>query len=167
MKHYYLKQKVFSFRDRYKIYDEEQNLLYHVKGHYFSITHKMDFIDESNDALLYQFRRKLLSFLPTYFMYDELGDTIATVHRNWSFFTKKVSVTTKDKTYQIEGTFYAHAFDILDQGTVVASIKKRWISWGDTYEITIVDESDEAFYLALVILIDSIFHDNRSRSSHH
>ncbi len=167
MKHFYLKQKVFSFRDRYKIYDEEQNLLYHVKGHYFSITHKMDFIDESNDALLYQFRRKLLSFLPTYFMYDELGDTIATVHRNWSFFTKKVSVTTKDKTYQIEGAFYAHAFDILDQGTVVASIKKRWISWGDTYEITIVDESDEAFYLALVILIDSIFHDNRSRSSHH
>lgn len=167
MKHFYLKQKVFSLRDRYKIFDENQEVLYYVKGHYFSITHKMDFVDEKSDAVLYQFRRKIFSFLPTYYMYDELGDTLATVHRNWSFFTKKVSVTTQDKTYQIEGTFYAHAFDVLDQGQIVASIKKKYISWGDTYEITVTDEENEAFYLALVILIDSIFHDNRSRSSHH
>ncbi|MCK7479097.1 MAG: hypothetical protein M0C28_18330 [Candidatus Moduliflexus flocculans] len=32
MKTFYLKQKVFSFTDKYKVYGEKQNVVYHCEG---------------------------------------------------------------------------------------------------------------------------------------
>ena len=42
---FYIKQKVFSFRDKFTVKDLEQNDLYQVKGKLMSISNKIDFMD--------------------------------------------------------------------------------------------------------------------------
>jgi uncharacterized protein YxjI len=80
-----------------------------------------------------------------------------------ALFSKKVNVEAFDTTYYVEGDFTGHQFSIILDGSEVASLKKKWISWGDTYEVTVIDESKAEFFLALVILLDSIFHEESKR----
>lgn len=167
MKTYYIKQKAISFGDRYKIMDENQEVIYYVKGKVFSISHKMEFIRAKDEATIYHFSRKIFSFLPTYYMQDEALMDVATVRRPITFINKRLIIDSNLGDYEVEGTFWAHSFDIIKDGSVVASIKKKLIAWGDTYQITIEDVSNEAFLLGLVVLIDSIFHNNNNSSNHH
>ncbi len=165
MKHFYLKQKVFSLTDRYKVFDDNQNIIFHVKSKAFSIRNKMKFIDQSNDMVVYNFRRKLFRIMPVYEMLDADLNVIATVRRKFAFFRPKVLVEKEGMSFNIEGNYYAHSFQIFNDANEVASVTKKWLSWGDSYQISINDDRNEAFYLALVILIDRMFHERKNRSS--
>ncbi|MBN2300716.1 MAG: LURP-one-related family protein [Acholeplasmataceae bacterium] len=160
-----MKQKVFSIKDRYKIFDEEQNVIFHCEGKLFSLSRKMKFIENSTDTILFHFRKKILSLFATYFLYDNEEKQIAVVKRKFSF-TPKVEIESDFGVFTIEGNFYGHNFSILENGDEVANITKKWISWGDSYEMAIHDDSKTAFLLALIILIDRIFHENKNKHSY-
>ncbi len=164
MKHFYLKQKVFSLTDRYKVFDENQNIIFYVKSKIFSIFNKMKFIDQSSDAVIYHFKRKLFRIMPIYEMIDPDMSVIATVKRKFSFFRPKVVVEKEGMSFNIEGNYIAHSFQVLDGSDEVAKVTKKWLSWGDSYQISIADDRDEAFYLALVIIIDRMFHEKKSNN---
>jgi uncharacterized protein YxjI len=166
MKTFYIKQKAISFGDKYKIMDENQEVVYYCKGKVFSISHKMDFIRAKDEKLIYHFQKRIFSFLPTYYMQDENAMDIATVRKQWTVFSKKLTIDSNLGDFEVEGTFWAHSFDVLKNGNITASIKKKLISWGDTYAITIHDTKDTEFLLGLVILIDSIFHNESNQSRH-
>jgi uncharacterized protein YxjI len=44
----------------------------------------------------------------------------------------------------------------------VTSISKKIISWGDTYEIDVVDENNLELLLFMVIIIDQVVHENKN-----
>ncbi len=44
------------------------------------------------------------------------------------------------------------------EGQTVLAVRKRLLSWGDTYEIEIADGGDTDKLIAFVIMIDSIYH---------
>ena len=161
MKHFYLKQKVFSLTDRYKVFDENQNIIFYVKSKAFSLHNKMKFIDQASDTVIYNFRRKLFRIMPVYEMLDTDMNVIATVKRKFSFLRAKVVVEKEGMNFNIDGNYFAHSFQILNDQDEVASVTKKWLSWGDSYQVSIADDKSEAFYLALVILIDRMFHENK------
>jgi uncharacterized protein YxjI len=163
MKHFYLKQKVFSVRDKYKVYDASQNVVYHCKSSMFSLRHKLNFFETKSEKLLFTFKRKLLSFMPTYYLYDQEGEHLAKVRRKWTLLRPKVFVESSIANYQIDGDYWSHSFVILDQQHEVASVRKKFLSWGDSYEISIDDDQNDEFLLALVVSIDSIFHSKKSK----
>jgi len=165
MKNFYMKQKVFSFRDRYKILDSEQNVIYHCEGKFFSISKKMKFIENSSEEVLYNFRRKILSILAKYYLTDVDGNEVAVVKRKFSFPRPKVEIESSKGNITLEGDYFAHNFTLLENGVELANVTKKWISWGDSYVISIIDESKTNFLLAIIILIDSIFHDNKNQNN--
>lgn len=166
MKHFYLKQKVFSFADRYRILDDQQKVLYYCKAKFFSISHKMTLIHVPTEQPLYRFQKVLFRMMPTYHIYDLNNQVVATVKRKWSIMRPKVYVTGEQGDLNIEGTFYQHSFQIFQDQTEIASIRKKLFSWGDSYEISLSEKHNEAYLLSLVILIDSIFHNRKNRGSH-
>jgi len=129
MKSYYMKQKVFSFRDRYKVMDENQNVLYHCEGKLFSISRKMKFIETSTDQVLYNFRRQVFSLLAKYFLTDNEENEIAVIKRKFSFLRPKVEIESTLGSFTLEGDYFAHNFTLLENGTEVASVQKKWISY--------------------------------------
>jgi len=164
MKHFYLKQKVFSLTDRYKVFDENQDVIYYVKSKFFSIHRRMTFIDQKTDSVLYNFKRKLFRIMPCYELLDADMNLLAVVKRKISFLKPKVFIEKEGKNFNIEGNYFAHSFQVFSEAKEVANVTKKWLSWGDSYQITIFDDQNETFYLAMVILIDSMFHDNKNSS---
>jgi uncharacterized protein YxjI len=167
MKQFYMKQKVFSFGEKYNIFDENQNVIYHVKGQVFSIRNKMDMYKDEKH--LFHFERKLFRFLPEYTLFTPEGDVVATIKKNFTFFGGKMTVHSTYGDMEVVGQIMQRDFHLTKDGQEVMSIHKKWLSWGDSYEISIMDDTQVAFYVALVILIDVIFHQSSSHSSssHH
>ena len=164
MKEFYLKQKALSRRHRYKVFDSEDNQLYHSKARFFSPSRKFDLYDSLTDEHLYQIKRKRFSFRPTYILYNTNGDAVAKAKRKRSFFKKLVTIESDFGDFLIEGNFWAHDFQILRDDQEVASIRKKRISFGDSYTISITDEENTNFFLALMIMIDSKFHQKKRKS---
>lgn len=158
---FYIKQKVLSIKDKFDVYDEQQNLEYQVKGRFMSISNKLELLDLSGEKVL-SAHRKVLSFLPTYYVYDLFNDEIATIKKKFSF-RPKFDISALGKNLFVDGSLFGHSFTISDETGVIASIEKRIISWGDTYEIEILDEENKELFLFVVIIIDQVIHERRNR----
>jgi uncharacterized protein YxjI len=159
---FYIKQKVFTFKDQFSIMDEQQNVKYQIKGKFLSLRNKLVLIDHKGLALL-RAERKLFRFLPKYFVYDTKNQVIAEVKRIFSL-RPKFDLRIPHKDYHVDGSFFAHSFNIYDNtNNLVASISKKIISWGDTYEIEIIEEEKLELLLFLVIIIDQVVHERHNR----
>ncbi len=156
---FYIKQKVFSFKDKFRVMNENQELQYEIKGKFMSISNKLELLDKNGEPVL-RAKRKVISFLPKYFIYDLNGQEIATVKRLFSLRPKFI-ISALRTDLEVEGSLFAHSFGIFNHGKEVATISKKIISWGDTYEINIFDEENTELYLFIVIVLDQVIHEKK------
>ena len=148
---YYIKQKVFSWKDKFNIYDEQGNPRYYVEGEFLTIGKKLHLQDMNGNELLF-IHQKVLSFLMRYYI-SKNGRDVAEVVKKISFLKPKYEVNGFE--WDVEGDFFAHSYEIKKDGFTVARVQKRWLSWGDTYEISIASGYDEVNVLAVVLVIDA------------
>ena len=64
--------------------------------------------------------------------------------------------------WTVKGNFWAHDYKITSHSRIIASISKRWFSWGDTYEIDISDDADEVMAICVVLIIDAVIAQSES-----
>ena len=64
----YMKQKVFSVRDRFTVRDGSGQDRYYVEGEFFSIGKKLHICDMMGNEVSY-IQQKVLAFLPSFFVY--------------------------------------------------------------------------------------------------
>lgn len=156
---FYIKQKVFTLKDKFKITDESQKPIYEVKGKFMSITNKLQLLD-INGNLLYRSNRKVLALLAKYFIYNQKDEEVATIQRKFSL-RPKFDLSILGKEMELEGSLFAHSFNIISNGQNLASIHKKIISWGDTYEIEIYDNENIELYLFVIIILDQVIHEKK------
>ena len=147
----YMKQQVFSWGDRFWIYDQNGNGKYYVEGEVFSFGKKLHVYDANGQEIVY-IEQKLLTFLPRYEIYTPEG-LVAEVVKDFSFFKQKYEVN--GPGWIVEGDFFAHEYQIIDGDGVNAAVSKEWITFGDAYEIQVADNVKESFVLAIVLVIDA------------
>ena len=93
MKYVYLKQKVFSIRDEFKIYDENQTLLYEAKGKILTLNSRRDLFKAGETQPIYTMKQKILALVPTYFLYDARNEQVAKMaHQLLAFFGAKFNL---------------------------------------------------------------------------
>jgi len=154
---YLVKQKVFSFRDSFTIKNEFGEECFRVIGKIFSFGNKLHLTDLQGNELYY-IEQKIFRFLPEYTIYRD-GVPVAQVKKNFTFFRPSFDITSVYGNYNISGNLWAYDFSIFKNGSPVAVISKQWFSFSDTYGVSIDDREDAAFILALVIVLDQIYHD--------
>lgn len=146
----YIKQKVFSFKDKFTVKDEYGQDKYMVEGEIFSLGKKLHIYDMAGNEVAF-IQQKVLSFLPRYFVY--VGDKqIAEIVRKFTLITPKYEVL--GLNWQVAGDFMAHDYEVTDNGRPVVLIHKEWMTWGDCYELDIAPYADEIVALATVLAID-------------
>ena len=155
----YIKQKIFSLRDFFNVYDENKEVVYTVKNQVFSYVKKFKVLN-SNKELLFIIKRKMFSFLPAYRIIQE-GKTLAIIKKKFTFFKKDFILKTFYQDYKIEGDFLAFDFKILLNNEIKAHIHKKYFSIGDSYELDIKEGEDMSFYVGILIAIDNCLHDGR------
>ena len=95
----YIRQKVFSWTDRFTVRDGDGRDRYTVEGELFSWGKKLHVFDASGRE---------------------------------------------------------HDYEIRENGRLIVTIHKEWMTWGDCYELDIADARDEIPALAVVLTIDCV-----------
>ncbi len=146
----YIRQKVFSFKDKFTVKDEYGQDKYMVEGEFFSLGKKLHVYDMAGNEVAF-IQQKLLSFLPRYLVF--VGDRqIAEIVKQFSLFRPKYEVAGLD--WQVDGDFMAHDYEVTENGRPVVIIHKEWMTWGDCYELDIAPYANEIAALATVLAID-------------
>ncbi|MBE6636310.1 MAG: hypothetical protein E7618_00730 [Ruminococcaceae bacterium] len=146
----YMKQAVFTFGDRFAIYDEAGNDCFYVEGEFFSWGKKLHLYDRNGAELAYV-EEKLFRFRRCYEIYR--GNAFCTeVIREFSFLSLRYSVPSYG--WQVEGDFLAHDYAIVSETEAIATISKEWFTLGDAYRIEI-GRADPITVLAIVLILDA------------
>lgn len=125
----YIKQKVFSWVDRFTVFDETGADKYYVEGEFFSWGKKLHVTDLTGRETAF-IQQKVFSMMPRFFVYID-GVERAEIVKRLTFFFEKYEIEGLDWT--IEGDFWAHEYRITQNGREIVSISKEWFTWGDCY----------------------------------
>lgn len=147
----YIKQHIFTWGDKFSIYDEAGREKYFVEGEILTWGKKLHLYDLQSRELAF-IKQELLTFLPKYLIFEN-GMQIAEVVKEFTFFKPEYSVT--GLGWQVHGDFWDHEYEITDGNRVIAAVSKEWMTWGDAYEIRIGEGVDEVAALAVVLVIDA------------
>lgn len=147
----YMKQKVFSWGDKFSVYDEMGNEKYYVEGEVFSFGKKLHLYSAAGNELAY-IEQKIWTWLPKYNIYRD-GNHVAQVVKEFTFFKQEYTVNGPD--WKVHGDFFDHDYDVTKDGLMIASVSKEWFTWGDAYKISVAPGVDEATALSVVLVIDA------------
>lgn len=141
----YIRQKVFSWADKFTVKDADGADKYLVNGELFSWGKKLHVTDVyGNEAAFIQ--QKVFSFLPRFFVFVN-GRQIAEIVKEFTFLRPRYSIG--GLGWEISGSFMAHDYQITQQGRTIVTIHKEWMTWGDCYELDIMNDSDEIVALSV------------------
>ncbi len=158
----YLQQKIFSFTTQFSIKDETGNDKYFVKGELISLGKKLHLLNSGNQEIAL-IQQQFISFLPKFKVLINNSE-VAEIVKEFTVFKPKYRVNGLNWT--IDGDFFGHDYQILSDGKALVSIHKKWMSWGDSYEVDIVPGTDEVMALAVVLAIDCVLEAEESSRSH-
>lgn len=147
----YIKQHIFTWGDRFTVYDEAGNDRYYVEGEIFTLGKRLHVYDLSNREVAF-IRQKITWFNPRYILYRN-GMEIAQVVKEFTFFKQKYTV--EGLGWEVSGDFFDHEYTLTQFGRPITSVSKEWFTFGDAYEINIAEGTDELTALGVVLVIDA------------
>ena len=146
----YIRERVFSWGDKFDVCDLNGQPRYTVEGEVFSWGKKLHVYDRHGREVAF-IKQELFTWMPRYKVYVNQNE-IATIRREFSFFRPRYSV--EGLGWDVEGNFWEHTYQITQNGRNVGSIEKEWLTWGDTYHLHIAENANEIMALAVVLTID-------------
>jgi uncharacterized protein YxjI len=158
-----MKQKLFSWGDKFRIQNEAGQDMFLVNGRAFSLGNKLAFEDLEGNELAF-IQQKLLSWGPTYEIYHA-GQLAAIVKKElFTFFRCRFMIDVPGPDdLEAEGSFTDMEYAFTRGNQTVALVSKKWFSWADTYGVDIADDQDDVLILASTVVIDMVCHaDNKN-----
>jgi uncharacterized protein YxjI len=156
----YIKQKVFSWRDKFAVKDEQERDRWFAQGEIFSWGRKLHVYDDQGREAAF-IRQKLLTFLPRYFI--EIDGNVYTLVKEFTLLKPRFRL--EGTTWTMAGDFLAHEYEVSDGRACVMRLSKRWFTWGDSYELDISKREDELLALCVVLAVDSMNDDANTAAS--
>ena len=148
----YIKEKVFSWSDKFTVRDHLGNDKYYVQGEFFSWGKKLHVYDTRGAEVAF-IKQEVWSWMPKFYVFCD-GDQVAEIRKEFTFFYPKYRID--GLGWEINGSFWEHEFDITQAGRPIVTISKEWMTWGDSYELDISDSANEIVALAVVLTIDCV-----------
>ncbi len=145
----YIKEKRFSWRDQLIVRNEQDELVYKIKNELISIGNKVHIYDHNEQEIL-AIEEKKMGFSPKYAIYQK-QEKLATVKRENNFFASDYEI--EKLNWKIKGNVEEEDYEIKAGFSEIASFKKKWFSYGDSYVLDVKEESDAQLALGIVIAI--------------
>lgn len=152
MKELYIKQKVFSLREKFTVKDEHENDVYFIEGSLMKIP-KTFSIKDTQEKEVALITKKTFSLLPTFFVEIE-GQKMITIKKEFTFLRSRYTIDVAGIT--VQGNWWDMDFQVLQRGKLVGKVSKKWFSWGDSYQMQIFDDAMETALISLVVALDCV-----------
>ena len=151
----YIKQKVFSWADKFTVKDADGVDKYRVEGEVFTIGRKLHVYDNSEREVIF-IKERLTFFMPTFEIYID-GTLVGEVKREFTFFHPRYTVSLLDgRTVEVEGDFWDHDYSVTEGTRTLMAVSKEFFTWGDSYALNVYNGEDEKLGLAIVLAIDCV-----------
>lgn len=161
MRQLYIRQQVFSIGEKFTVYDQMEQAQYFVEGSFMQIPKNFTIYNRRNEEIA-KITKKVFSWMPKFYV-DIRRNPQIIIEKELTFFKAKYKILAKDIT--VDGNWWDMDFDIFQRGKPIARISKKWFTWGDTYEVNILDESLEELIISLVIAIDCVKSDESASTN--
>ena len=161
MRQLYIKQKVFSLSGKFSVKDEQENEVYFVEGSFLRIPKTFSITDSARKEVAL-ITKKTFSFLPTFFV-EVSGQETVTIKKHFSFLKSRYSIDAVGM--EVRGNWWDMNFEVDQNGEVIGSVRKKWFTWGDSYQLQIENEETEPLLVALVVAIDCAKADQAAAAS--
>ena len=156
----YIQEKLFTLKNKFSVKDELGNDKYIVEGELFSLGKRLHVKDLTGNEIALV-KQKILTLLPRFYVVIN-NSVVAQINKMFTFFSPRYTV--RGVEWAVEGDFTSHHYSISKSGIIVATINKKWVSWGDSFELDIVRDEDVILALAVVLAIDSVTDANARKS---
>ena len=157
----YVNEKVFSFHDKFYVTDENGNNVYEIASKFISLGKKTTVYDMDGNKIIY-IEQELFHITPHYNIYID-GNFEFQIAKKFRIFTNDYSLS---NDYSVDGSFMMLDFSIYDNNSnMIGSIKRKFFSIGDKYEIEIMDESKKNIVLAIIVAISNDVNNSQSSSN--
>ena len=153
-----VKNKFFSLGGSSKVLDENNKDAFFVKGKVFSITRKK-FVKDLNGKKLFMVRNKFWHlFKRKALIYDANKKLVVRIIRDFKIRQSYTIEGAEEEIKVIANGSVGLGFDmsIFMGGKEIGHIKRPFVTWTDTFNLTIIDPEDAAILVAIVIGIDNI-----------
>ena len=148
----YMKEKVFSWNERFTVKDENGWDKYYVEGEFFSLGKKLHLLGAHGEEVAF-IQQRLFTLMPR-FAVTVAGREIAEIRKEFTFFFQRYVID--GLGWEIDGDVWAHDYVIRKSGRTIVRITKEWFTWGDSYVLDIQDPADELVALAVVLTVDCV-----------
>ncbi|MDO4375843.1 MAG: LURP-one-related family protein [bacterium] len=148
-----LKQKVFSWFDSYNIFDENENIVYKVKGE-FAWGHLLRIYDENDNELGF-IKQKMFTWFPKFFL--NVGSKEYVLLKKFALAKEVFNI--EDLGIEVTGNFWRWNYEIKRHGEVIARVSRK-LSFTDVYELDIKNKDDALLILEIVLSIDALHCDS-------
>ena len=146
----YLKQKVFSWRSRFTVKNEQGSDRYSVAGEIISLGHRLH-VYNANGSHAALIRQKLMTLMPQ-FIVEINGHEVCRIIKEFTFF--KQSYRIEGLPWHLHGDFWAHEYALMEGNRTAMRLSKKWFTWGDSYELYITNPKNELLCLCVALAVD-------------
>ncbi len=147
----FMKQKAISLVPKFDIFDENENVVYHVEG---DIT-RLNFSIQRNGTEVLKLKKKLVALLPEYTLVKN-GQEIANVKKKLKLTSPELAGNVNGKELKIAGNLLGFDFDLNVGGVTLGHVDTARTIWSDCYRIRIMDEDQMDVVVALAIICDNV-----------
>lgn len=144
------KQKALTFLGKYKVFDENGNEVYDVKGK-FTIPKKFVVYDTSGKEVG-AVKGKLIDIFPTFRIFKD-GKCVGNIKKGIKIFGDKFKINFNN--WKVDGDIFGWNYTVEDENNnIIATLSKHVINLFDVYTLDIVDPKDALDIMLLAIAID-------------
>lgn len=158
----YINEKVFSIHNRFFVYNEQMEQVYEISSKVISIGDKTTIVDMAGKTIAY-IEQEIFHLTSNYNIY--INETLETkITKKFQFFKNDYTL---DNGYHVKGSAFAFDFSIYDTNEIeIASIKRKFFTIGDKYEINIIDENKLPLILSIIVaIINDVNHSQQASAN--
>lgn len=144
----YINEKLFSIHNKFYVKDELEKDLYEISAKIISIGTKVKIFDMKEKELVY-IEQDLLHLTSNYNVYIK-NELICNISKKIQLFKNDYIL---DNDFRVEGDFLMLNFSIFNKDKKIGSIKRKFISIGDKYELEIKNKKDILIVLSIIVAI--------------
>ena len=162
MRRLYFKQKIIKMTDQFLIYDEYEKPIYKVDQDLKLIGHSVNVLNLENEDT-FKIERQLLKIMPRYTVTFSDGREFI-IKQNFKLFKINVSLISSDFDLEIKGDFMSLNFNINSGRNLVGVITKKFLSFGDSFSVEVLDSKYQDALVAISIVLDRIIDDMKKNN---
>lgn len=150
-----IRNKWISFKGSSIVKDLNEKDVLKVRGKFWSMR-KRKYVMDLQDNVIYQVRNRFWNFFRyACYVFDKDGNKVATILTKFWTLHDHLNVESSLGTLVIRGNILGFDYHITLNGKEIGHVARK-ISLRDSFVLTLDDDQDPYFFVALVIALDNI-----------